>query len=517
MSSDDLVKQKIESSINHIPVPESIFAFAKELPYQVEKQQNPKLTRQPKWRKWLAVAAASVVIGISTGAYISPTFAAYIKSFFIRPELDEGLQTAAKEGFSETTESSVTDNGITLKVKEVMADTNRLILTYSLEKENGEYIDPTILFESEEWGPGRAMYFVKDLNAFYITDKEGNVVSTSMNYKTKKGRFVTQYINRVFPHHPYADLMFELNHSTIDSNQLFVNIRINKIGSTKGKWNLKIPVNIEKSIMATKTLLVNKEYVTREGLAVTFKNVVYSPTLTSLNFETKWTKKGKEWMKGHPELLFGDIGNFYTLLYDIVDSKGNIVATTLPGGIHNNSKGFVLAQHNSQYSPQKTDTIDWWHSFLPFSEKEKVTFVFRGIERTEFPYKSITFNPTQLKDRPITLKYKDNSFTIQNFKLKINKNGEKVGILEIEERVPLMVGQFEISDAQGKVFPINNDNSRISWLSYDEKTMTYRVKEGLEIKGIEKIPTQLTLKLKTAIVFYKDGNWKVPIPSPSEK
>jgi uncharacterized membrane protein len=173
-----------------------------------------------------------ITIGISAGAYLSPTFAAYIKSFFVRPDLDEGLQIAAKEGFSETTEASVTDNGITLKVKEVMADANRLILTYSLEKENGEFIDPTILFESEEWGPGRAIYFVKDLNTFYITDKDGDIVSTSTNYRTKKGRFVTQYINRVFPHYPYADLMFELNHSASDSKQLFANISINKIGST---------------------------------------------------------------------------------------------------------------------------------------------------------------------------------------------------------------------------------------------------------------------------------------------
>ncbi|MED4970903.1 DUF4179 domain-containing protein [Parageobacillus toebii] len=173
-----------------------------------------------------------ITIGISAGAYLSPTFAAYIKSFFVRPDLDEGLQIAAKEGFSETTEASVTDNGITLKVKEVMADANRLILTYSLEKENGEFIDPTILFESQEWGPGRAIYFVKDLNTFYITDKDGDIVSTSTNYRTKKGRFVTQYINRVFPHYPYADLMFELNHSASDSKQLFANISINKIGST---------------------------------------------------------------------------------------------------------------------------------------------------------------------------------------------------------------------------------------------------------------------------------------------
>jgi hypothetical protein len=515
---DDFWKRKIEKSMDHIQVPESIFTFAKELPYKMEEQSKQKTPRKSKWKKWLAIAAASITIGISAGAYLSPTFAAYIKSFFVRPDLDEGLQIAAKEGFSETTEASVTDNGITLKVKEVMADANRLILTYSLEKENGEFIDPTILFESEEWGPGRAIYFVKDLNTFYITDKDGDIVSTSTNYRTKKGRFVTQYINRVFPHYPYADLMFELNHSASDSKQLFANISINKIGSTKGKWNLKVPVNIEKSIKATKTLPINKEYVTSEGLAITLKNVVYSPTLTSLNFETRWTEKGKKLMEGHPEYFIQGIGySYHGLLYDIVDSKGNVVATTLPKGRDNDTKGFVLSEHN-QYSPRQTEKVDWRHSFIPLPKGEKLTFVFRGIERVEYPNKSITFNPIKLNEQPVTFDYKGNSFTIQNFRLETSKDGKRVGILEIEERVHLAGGHFELSDEHGNIFTINTkDTSRVSIIGYDKQTMTYHVKRGLEIEGIEKIPTQLTLTLKAVTVFYKDGNWKVPIPSPSEK
>jgi hypothetical protein len=515
---DDFLKQEVQKSIDQIKVPESIFTFAKELPYQIEEQAKPKLLRNSKWKKWLTIAAASATIGISTGAYLSPTFASYIKSFFVRPDLDQGLQTAAKEGFSEKKEYSVTDNGITLKVKEVMADTNRLILTYSLENENGEFIDPTVLFESEERALGITEYFVKDLNAFYITDEDGDIVSRSTNYGTKKERFVTQYIHRVFPHHPYADLMFELNHSAVDSKQLFANITINKIGSTEGKWNLKVPVHIEKSMMATKTLPVNKQYVTREGLAVTLKNIVYSPTLTSLNFETRWTEKGKQWMEGHPEYFIPGVGySYHGLLYDIVDSKGNVVATTLPKGIDHDSKRPVLSETN-QLSPRQTEKVDWRDSFIPLPKGEKLTLVFRGIERVEYPNKSITFYPAKLNEQPVSFDYKGNSFTIQNFRLETNKDGKRVGILEIEERVPLAGGGFELSDEHGNIFTINTkDTSRVSIIGYDKQTMTYHVKRELEIEGIEQMPKQLTLTLKTATVLYKDENWKVPIPSPSEK
>lgn len=73
------------------------------------------------------------------------------------------------------------------------------------------------------------------------------------------------------------------------------------------------------------------------------------------------------------------------------------------------------------------------------------------------------------------------------------------------------------------VVPIIESKTKELWYEIlgedgnDKQIMTYHVKRGLEIEGIEKIPTQLTLTLKAVTVFYKDGNWKVPIPSPSEK
>ncbi|QNU38253.1 DUF4179 domain-containing protein [Geobacillus sp. 44B] len=381
-SHDDLIKQKIESSIDHIPVPESIFAFAKELPFQVEKQQNPKLLRQPKWRKWLAVAAASVVIGISTGAYISPTFAAYIKSFFIRPELDKGLQAAAKNGFSQRTKAAVTDRGITFRIKEVMADTNRLIFTYSLEDKNGKLIDPTILFEKEQWGPERTMYFVKGLDAFYITNEKGEIVSTNRTYQTRTRRMVSQSIDQVFPHGHYADLMFALNDKAREAKRLFIHIDIHQIGTVEGEWKLKIPINMNKSMMATKTIPIDKTYVTKDGLQVTIKNLVHSPTLTSIDIETSWTEKGKEWIKSHPEYWLGD-QMFYQPLLDIVDSNGNIAATTLPRWDIENSKSAVFV-YKKNFLPNIQMSSAGAIRSSRFHQKEHIHLYFAGSKERNF-------------------------------------------------------------------------------------------------------------------------------------
>ncbi|EZP78643.1 hypothetical protein H839_02206 [Parageobacillus genomosp. 1] len=513
-SHDDLVKQKIESSIDHIPVPESIFAFAKELPFQVEKQQNPRLTRKPRWRKWLAVAAASIFIGISTGAYISPTFAAYIKSFFIRPELDEGLQTAAKEGFSQKTEAAVTDHGITFRIKEVMADTNRLIFTYSLENKNGKLIDPTILFEKEQWGPKQTMYFVKHANEFYITNEKGEVVSTNRTYQTNTGRMVSQSIDQVFPHDHYADLMFSLNDKALEAKQLFIHIDLNQIGTVNGQWKLKIPVNIDKSMLATKTVPIGQTYVTDDGLQITVKKLVYSPTLTSIELETSWTEEGKERLKSHPEYLLGD-QMFYEPLFDIVDSNGNIVATTLPRWDIETSKREVFV-YKKEFPSRQPNVVRWRYSFLPFSPKGTYTFVFRGIERTEFPNQSLTFSVEELKKQPISLRYKGNTLTIHQLRLETNKENESTGILDVETNSYLGM-DFQLNDEKQHFYTINTKDS---WwptiISYDEKKMMYKIKSNVEVEGMDKIPKQLTITLKSVIVFDPSENWHVSLPASNE-
>jgi hypothetical protein len=512
---DDFWKRKIEKSMDHIQVPESIFTFAKELPYKMEEQSKQKPPRKSKWKKWLAIAAASITIGISAGAYLSPTFAAYIKSFFVRPDLDEGLQIAAKEGFSQKTKAAVTDHGITFRIKEVMADTNRLIFTYSLEDKNGKLIDPTILFEKNQLGPERTMYFVKGMDAFYITNEKGEIVSTNMTYQTKTGRMVSQSIDQVFPHGHYADLMFALNDKAREAKQLFIHIDIHQIGTVEGQWKLKIPVNMNKSMMATKTIPIDKTYVTKDGLQVTVKNLVYSPTLTSIDIETSWTKEGKERLKSHPEYWLGD-QMFYQPLFDIVDSNGNIVATTLPRWDIEESKRAVFVYKKELPSSRQPNVVRWRYSFLPFSSKGTYTFVFRGIERMEYPDQSLAFSVEELKKQPISLHYKGNTLTIHQLRLETNKENKSVGILDVETNTYLGM-DFQLRDETQQVYTINQKNSWLpTIISYDEKKMMHKIKSNVEVEGMDKIPKQLIITLTSVTVFDPAENWHVSLPVSNE-
>ncbi|WP_035098878.1 DUF4179 domain-containing protein [Anoxybacteroides tepidamans] len=507
MKHDDLFKQEVKTSLDHIKVPESIFSFAKELPYKMEEKPSC-LSNRSKWRQWTTAAAVTLAVGVSAGTYISPTFAAYIQSFFTRPELDNGLQAAAKQGFSEKTNAAVTDQGITLKVKEVMADANRLILTYSLEKENGGYIDPTILFNSEQQLLGRTEYFVKDFNTFYITDEDGNIVSRSINYMTKEGKDVTQYIQSVFPHEHYADLMFLLD-ADKNAKQLFANIRLNKIGIVQGKWNLKVPIHIEKSATATKNVPIHQRYTTKDGISITLQNIVHSPTLTAVHIETKWTETGMQRNKMQREYSDGNGSYFYRPVFDILDSKGNVVATTESSSA-NDPKRPLFIETNS-YDPRTTTPIQWNYSFLPLSKGEKLTFAFRGIKRIEFPNKAVTIDLAKLKKHPVSLSYKDNNITIRNFKWEKNQKGERVGVLDMEETTAETI-DLGVSDSQQKQYILHTkDPLLVTDARYNPDTMMYHIKSRLEIEGMDKAPSSLTLTIKSATVLYKDADWKINI------
>jgi hypothetical protein len=87
---DDFWKRKIEKSIDHIQVPESIFTFAKELSFQVEKQHKKR-----ELKNLLVAATMFSVLGI--GILLSPTSQAVFNGLF---EVTKFEKSANKEEIS---------------------------------------------------------------------------------------------------------------------------------------------------------------------------------------------------------------------------------------------------------------------------------------------------------------------------------------------------------------------------------------------------------------------------------
>ncbi|MGC5328664.1 DUF4179 domain-containing protein [Brevibacillus sp. SYSU BS000544] len=513
-------KQDIDSAFERIEVPESLFTFAKELPYRLESElsSQPNASestgnskRRNQWMRLKQVAIATVVtltLTVSIGSAVSPTFAEYIKSLFDRPTLDTGLQSAAKQGFSQETQASVTDQGITLKVKEVLADSNRLIFTYSIENQKGETLDPLSLFEKEVWGTD--IYFQKGKDTFTVIDENGKEVSTSILYETNSGRDVKQSFKDVIPHAPYADMTFSLNENQV-SKKLFVAINIHEINSVKGKWELKVPVDLEKSLASTKEIPIQQNYTTPDGLRIDLQKVTFSPTATSFDIQTEWTKEAKEKMQNHPEFFFPNSSVFshHRPHYQILDGEGTVLGTSRAGSEKEIKLQPVSAR--TEEDMKKGEKTIWHQSYAPFSKEKKLFFKLIGIERTEYPGKQIVINPKTLKEKPVTLEYNGTRYTFTNFSVDKEKNQ---AVLEAEQIVTTMGGGFKFTDEQGKEYMKDYEASKVTLETIDPSKGINKMSAKIVLKGFTEIPEQLTITLTTAGVYYDNVDWLVEIPQP---
>ncbi len=450
-------------------------------------EKNGRVTRERKTvlRKLqtMSLAAAAVcLLAVTAGAYISPAFAAYLKSFFDRPTVDQGLQTAAKQGFSQEANYAVTDQGITLKVLEVLADPARVVMTVALEKD-GKLLDAASIFTEE--------YLYNKMNewknsTFYLKDDNGWIGSN---------------VVAVYPHAPYADLVFKIDHAP-RSNDITVNMNIKEIGAEKGDWKLSVPVDLKKAAAATVTIPVDRKYVTEPGAVVTMKSITHSPTATLFDFEVEWTPEARARVM---KQRYG-YDHFGAVLFHIEDEHGNIIASSqeLKG-----RKAPIIWKSDSVM--ERGEKEAYQYGFVRMDPSKKHVIVLDGLEIAEQPRVTVTFDPAELKKNPVTFKYKNHRFTFTNYSVKTDERGDRIGLLSVEGSVSGgYPGYWLVKDEQGNHYDVDENSlwENISW-DKNEKGM---FSSKLEIVQEEKRPSRLILELDYITTHYDISEARLPIP-----
>lgn len=441
--------------------------------------------RQKSMRNLFISAVAALLLAFTTSAFISPTFAAFLSSFITRVGGELGLKTAAEQGYSNEVNKIVSDKGITLHVREIIADPNRLVITYLLKDKDGKIMEDLSIPRSPA-------------NKIYVTDQAGNKITGSYNFSRGAD---------------YADLTFPL---TNPPNDLYVHLNITELNErkpVKGTWKLDAQVDIAKSIAATNRQSIQAVYTSPSGIAFTLENVTYTPSATRLDILTQQTPAEKERVRKMAVKVTGkadatSIGE-YSFDYRIVNKQGKTVAGSEP------FKG-TRTIYFRPGPPKDIETGSWYGAYVPSAQPEELFFVLDAVKVTEASNFAIQFNPKDVNNHPVTLKNEEDggTYTIKKVSTRIDPvSKEKLTIIQIEgELLESKFPSWNLTDENGKRYETEIDFENV-FTEGDESHN--KLSEPLIVKGLPDNPKVLTLSLQTIDKRFTNENWKVPIPPSS--
>ncbi|MFD3157652.1 DUF4179 domain-containing protein [Haloimpatiens sp. FM7330] len=321
----NLKEKDIYKLFNEIKIEESEFDDMDKEVSTIEKERlkknlNKKIKNKRKFKVLKYSSAAAVIslaclVGVGT---ISPSFAQNV------PILNSMIQTlndkmgihANYAKYSQIINKSIEDNGIKFTLNEIIADDSKLTISYTI-KSNKK---------------------IKDLEVFGL----GRFVKINGNTFSSTGSAVGNYIND----HTYVGMeQMDIIDLGEMPKKLNIDLDIDNIGNTKGKWNLAFTASKDE-IYKKSTFFKPNTKVKLPDSTINVDKVVFSPlgTYISVNGKFKGNKK--------PQQGGGCISEYgYWLVYD--DKGLPIISNSLGGGSYDTSKSPVTFNTKMEYIGSK--------------------------------------------------------------------------------------------------------------------------------------------------------------------
>ncbi|WP_198510321.1 DUF4179 domain-containing protein [Bacillus solitudinis] len=495
-----IFKQENDFMTKTLQAPALSDDFATTIISQIEPYHQEKRKKR-YWKKLVSVAAILMVaIGLSTS--VNPAFAQWVGGLFSDGGgVDEGLQMASEAGFMERVNEEVTDQGLTFKVEDVVADTSRVVFSYQVLSKSGKL--KNIYFDLAE-----------DVNEVLVTTEQGDPIDVS----SLGWGFTGDYG------------IIEFSTPRVEGmKEMIVTFQLRELDGKEGEWYLEIPVNLEASLAAATTVPL-EESTNEHGVNVQLKEVRSAPSTKELFYETKFTDEEQVRIEAEIEEIEEEFGEeivhsftrFGTAIsYHIVDESGKLIYQKESFFEDFGQSSDSRSISGSGEDLGETGHLAWKESFIPQRDEQNLSFVLDGMIKTEPADFEITFKPEDLKKEPISFEYEGNYFTIKEAKRKNNYSLRKsLFPLNIERNFAIEIkgskeGQssemrdWVLIDEKGNAYPLLKRESIFNKTNEEGRYLTTST---LWSDRLDDAPEEITLRLLSVTRYYPVAEpWKMPL------
>jgi len=257
----------------------------------MRKKQKPSVIRKTA----IAVSAAAVLgVGVIGMGYVSPAMAATLQQIPVIGSLfsgvsEERLQIAMDQGIATNPNLSVTHDGVTLKVSELLYDGTRLAL--QIEREGIDMPSVIMPYQGND-------------------EKKGYIKHPTLLADGKEIKFTEGAFGEV----PYKDhtILVDLSKGLSLPDQFELTIQT-EVSQVKEPFIFKIPVKINNQALALKPNATKAS----DSFSYTVKQLELTPVSTRLVLDSEGTVPAAPEQSGQysPSMMY----------YDIVDDQGNVL------------------------------------------------------------------------------------------------------------------------------------------------------------------------------------------------
>lgn len=425
-----------------------------------------------------AVAAAAVLAG-STLLYTQPTLADMVRSLFAKDSIvDNGMKNAQETGVVQISGASATDQGYTLRINEVIADSTRLIIGIDVYDAKGNALDGQVDYSS-----------TADFHIYLI--QNGQFVGDVSGPAGKGGNPTT---NR---------MEFQFNRPVLaDKLQLGAHIHDLKLNrkTIKGDWLLETEVDLTKANAQTLLTPINQTYETPGGIQIHMQGASRTPSGGSLEFTTKLTPAAAERAVNGPS-------GFHKIIYHFEDEQGNRLESN--DDFH----------RGLQFVPDRWSGVsEWFHTFTNFAyDKQKIRFVLDSYVIREKSEASVTLDPARTSAEHPAL--------FEDLGDKLLFEGLEIGPLPNADRTKprsnhafIRLTGTMINEMAGETWVAIDENGKEYSMEYrgafstDPSGKSELSSSYFVIDGLDHMPKQLTLKRLIVNHRYQDAHWSFVIP-----